>query len=1182
MGVSVDLYAGASAHTSLANGSTFSVNQQAVNPGLANSVLFVALCDDGVGGTSFQVNWDTAGTNQLMTQVASDAVAGIGNIFFYALINPTSGSKTLGVKRTSGSTADVDVFSVSLYNADQNFNNYSVNAGTGTLQSSAAFTISTQPGCYVFSAIGTLTTSPGGPTGGTARFGPDVLTTGVEKGADTLANSTSVTHTYSLSPSDNFIGVIISITGSTAWGFDSNTSIGDSVALMTPGVRKRYAGTKGKSEFAIFSNNFQYLDFMLQPPQPPQPNRPRRASAIMLGEAGIETTENSAQFNFGGFIQSWQPPHPVPEKRAAAIMPWEDGIELPKINWFNTGWEVQPVQPPHPAPERRAAGTMRGDDGMETTETKWFNFGWEIQSYQPQHLRPERSGSITRGDEGTENQLLSAFFTTSWGFEIQSVQPPWPGAVRPSGYVPASGAIAHGDDGIEFPLLNWFNGGWEIQSVQPLHQFREKRGVFMFGEIGTEAAFVPPTPIVNWGFDPFLPLFSKNPKIAQRYPGTRGKSVFAIFPNFYPFGFEVQPVQPPHRTPEKRAAAVMPKEDGIENIYTFIQPGFITSNWGFDPQLFQPSYRPTIPMRAQAAFGNSEFAAASTGPFTEIQSWQPPHPKPERFGSIVRGLDGTEAKEIPFLGYWGFEIQSVQPPWAGSQRGSAYVPGAGAIARGDDGIELPLINFFADGWEIPSFQVYNQTRLRFGAIAPYANAPEIPIVSSNLVSTGWEVPSFELPYNRWKANFGAFAPFSSVEIPFQNWYNIGFEVQPVQPPHPHPERAGSIMPIEPGIEAAFIFNPLNPLVSWAFEAYPPQPPHPRSRERGGIMPIETGIEAPFVFVPIQLTPWGFDAPITYKQVPFNRFGAIARGDEGIQLPEVRWFNTGWEIQPPPPPHQFRERRGAFLRGDEGIEAAKINWFNNGYEVQPPPPPHQFREQRGTFLRGDEGIQAPLFNFIRAGWTIQHTQPPHPRAERSGAIMPIEPGIEAVYVFVTPPVLSSLAPLDVVPVLRWPMTAVSRGAILLFDGLGLPFFPFIPPIPPTPPLATAAKVIGLDADFGGADVTRVFLSRVPSNLFVGDSIAVIIGVGGDLNLTASYRMVFTKPDGTQFHIDSPNTYVGRVDAPTRQGTFDARTYTICVLTGQMVDQHGTWTCYLQAPNFTSMSQPFYIGPPPMLV
>ena len=346
------------------------------------------------------------------------------------------------------------------------------------------------------------------------------------------------------------------------------------------------------------------------------------------------------------------------------------------------------------------------------------------------------------------------------------------------------------------------------------------------------------------------------------------------------------------------------------------------------------------------------------------------------------------------------------------------------------------------------------------------------------------------------------------------------------------------------------------------------------------MPKEDGIESPFVFVPIGLTPWGFDAPITYKHVPFNRAGATAIGDLGIEFPELRWFNAGWEIQPPPPPHQFLERRGAFLRGDEGIEASKVAWYNAGWEIQPPPPPHQPRERRGAFLRGDEGIELTKFNFFRAGWEIQSVQPPHPRFEKAGSIMPIEPGIEAVYVFIAPAPLAAFVQDQFIDV-RTTMTAVSRGAILLFDGLGLPFFPPPPPIPPIPPRPVAAKVIGLDADFGGPDVTRVFLSRVPSNLYVGDSVAVIIGVGGDLDVTAPYRMVFTKPDGTVFHIDSPNTYVGTVPAATRQGIFEAQTYTICVLSGPTVDQHGTWTCYLQATNFTSTAQPFYIGPPQML-
>ena len=1163
MGVLVDLYAGASAHTSLANGSTFSFTNQSVNSNLQNSALLVCIVDDSALGTSFQCNWDTAGTNQLMTQIASYAVAGIGNLFFFGLDIPTPGTKTLGVKRTSGATSNCDVFSVSLYNADQVLANWSAssNTSTGTAASSATVSVGSRPGAYAFSMIGTITTLPSGPAGGTARFGPDTLTACVGMGADTTASTTSVIHTYTLSPSDSFVALMIDINPVTPWGFDSNTSIGGATALLEPRIRKRYAGTKGKSGFALLTTPLPSMDWANYP-QPPQPNRPRRAAAVMLGELGTELPESNMAFNIGGFIQPWQPPHPAPEKRAAAIMPREDGIELPFINWKNAGWEIQPVQPPHPHPEQRAGAIMPRDDGMEAREIQVYNWGFEIQAYQPQHLRPERAGAIARSDEGDESIFIPPGFVTSkWGFE-----PALPLFSRHPTVAQRYPAIKGKSEYAIFP--NFYPTGFEIQNVQPPHPRSEKAGSIMPKEDGIEAVYVPSlTPITsNWGFDPSLPLFAKHRTIPQGYPSARED--FIIFPKFFPSGFEIQNVQPPYPAPNKRAT--MPFLPGIDNIYSFISVGSI--NWGSYPELPMLRQFSTIRQRGAGAAGESAFAASSTGPVGwEIQSWQPPHPRPERFAATVKGIDGTEAKEIPFLGLWGFEIQSVQPP--------AFTrPRYGAIVPREDGIERPAVNFFPAGWEIPTFQPYNQMRLRAGKFAGGFNV-EFQLPSTTFIFTGFEFDPFQVPHPR-PAKAGSIMPSSSVEIPFQNWYNVGFEVQPVQPPHPRPEKAGGIMPIEPGIEAVFVFNPLNALSPWAFEAPPPQPPHPRQLHKGGIMPREDGIELPFVFVPIAPPTWGFEPWPPYKRVPYNVAGAIARGDEGIEATKINWFNAGWEI-PPPQLHKYPERRGAIMRGDEGIQFIRIPpVVGSGWEIQPPPPPHQFRERRGAFLRGDEGIQSPKAIFISAGWTIQHTQPPHPRPERAGAIMPIEPGIEAVYVFVAPPVLANNFVQDQTIDLRSPMLAVARGAILLFDGLGLPFFPG--PTPPPPFTGGgAAKVIGLDADFGGADVTRVFLSRVPSNLFVGDAIAVIIGVGGDLNLHSSYRMVFTKPDGTQFHIDSPNTYVGTVDAPTRQGTFAAQTYTICVLSGSTVDQHGTWTCFLEAPEFTSSSQQFYIGPPPML-
>lgn len=142
-------------------------------------------------------------------------------------------------------------------------------------------------------------------------------------------------------------------------------------------------------------------------------------------------------------------------------------------------------------------------------------------------------------------------------------------------------------------------------------------------------------------------------------------------------------------------------------------------------------------------------------------------------------------------------------------------------------------------------------------------------------------------------------------------------------------------------------------------------------------------------------------------------------------------------------------------------------------------------------------------------------------------------------------------------------------------------PPIPPIPPIPTRLTAAKVIALDAAFGNVNILRFFQAPATNNVIVGEAIAVLIDAGSELNLTDSYSMIFTKPDGIQFMITSPDTYVGLIDVGTPKGIFESRTYTLCVLPAAFVDQHGFWSCYLQSRQFTSVSQSFYIGPPSML-
>jgi len=49
----------------------------------------------------------------------------------------------------------------------------------------------------------------------------------------------------------------------------------------------------------------------------------------------------------------------------------------------------------------------------------------------------------------------------------------------------------------------------------------------------------------------------------------------------------------------------------------------------------------------------------------------------------------------------------------------------------------------------------------------------------------------------------------------------------------------------------------------------------------------------------------------------ERFGAVVRGDDGIQARFIRWFNMGWEIPPYQPPHLRSERAGSIMFGHQG-------------------------------------------------------------------------------------------------------------------------------------------------------------------------------------------------------------------------------------------------------------------------
>jgi hypothetical protein len=130
---------------------------------------------------------------------------------------------------------------------------------------------------------------------------------------------------------------------------------------------------------------------------------------------------------------------------------------------------------------------------------------------------------------------------------------------------------------------------------------------------------------------------------------------------------------------------------------------------------------------------------------------------------------------------------------------------------------------------------------------------------------------------------------AGINLPFAQWRNVGWEVQPVQPPHPSPERrAASWLRADDGTQYPFLR-----WLNSGWEIQPPQPPHPRPERAAAIV-------APAPLGNIDATLVGFSP-------------------------------MGWEVQPVQPGHPRPERSAAFLRGDDGNYAIFVF-------VPPPPPP----------------------------------------------------------------------------------------------------------------------------------------------------------------------------------------------------------------------------------------------------
>ena len=486
--------------------------------------------------------------------------------------------------------------------------------------------------------------------------------------------------------------------------------------------------------------------------------------------------------------------------------------------WYETPWVYPRIK------FERWASIANGDDGIQNSFTFWQNAGWEIQSPQPPKPKPERGAQFARGHDGIDLPYISAALTVDFDWEQT---PSW---IYTRKNFAQWAAIAPHEDATERPFQFWRNAGWEIQSVQPPRRRHEKWPLADWDDGNYDRLNV----WYNFGW-PIQSPQPPHPRPERTGSIARGdEGIEAI----KPFGLQTGDfawAQTPWVYPRiryERAAAVMPKEDGIE------RPFSLWFNYGWDVQP-PPPPKPKRLFKTEPTDGYWSFVPSALA--TADYAWhETPLVYPRKSFNRVAALKS----KLGFSAYYHFKPWH-ETPWVYPQKFRRER--SGAIARGNDGIEFP----FVLGLLTANF--------------PWHETPGV-YPRKNYSRGGSAL--------RQKLGFAAYYPF----VP---WYETKW------------------------------VEPRKNFAKWA-----------------AIAPREDGIQ--FSFIPTLLTSdraW-YQTPWVYPRKNFTRWGAIADGDDGNQNKFSFWYNVGWEIQPPQPPHPRSERSGAIARGDDGTEGPETVWIAN--------------------------------------------------------------------------------------------------------------------------------------------------------------------------------------------------------------------------------------------------------------
>jgi hypothetical protein len=566
------------------------------------------------------------------------------------------------------------------------------------------------------------------------------------------------------------------------------------------------------------------------------------------------------------------------------------------------------------------------------------------------------SRSTGVGGSGAQGIIVLTWFP-QWPFDVVGSNE---GLFSPTNRGSRRGPGVSHKSGFLSPVFQ--RSGWEIQSVQPPHPFREKRGAIVPKEDGIEFPFVPPR----------LTLFETTPPLLKRVyalasSALRHRTGFVSFP-WLNSGWEIQSVQPPHPFREKRGA-VVPKEDGIE--FPFVPPA--TNPFGYDLPIFVKYTRHVF------AYPDTDTRQGYEFPFInwinagwEIQYRDIRNPK---YRSPDTGDQGIEFPFIQFINPGGaFQITTLLPK---------FLPKARTVPNsGEDGTEFPYSRWINAGWEVQ----YRDIK-RVVWRSPDTGDQGIEARFQQWINAGWEVQyrdvkhpvyrspdtgdqGIESPFSQW-VNLGWPVQFwdirnpkyrtpdvgdQGIQSPFSQWLNSGWEIQYRDIKHP---KYNSPDVGDQGIENTFTAVVVTtPPAGWEFQQvwY-----HKRYTVPDPQMP---GAE----YIPfINWQNYGWDFQITTllpKYLPKVRTVPNS-GDDGIEFPFSQWRNGGWEPVLHNLPHRWFKSPDT---GDQGVQSPFQQWRNAGWEIQYRDLVHRFFKSPDT---GDQGIEFPFINWQNAGWAVQY-------------------------------------------------------------------------------------------------------------------------------------------------------------------------------------------------------------------